>query len=267
MDDDPVFADLVAISASCVRRIYPTCRITILTDDDSWKNIARARRRLSDIASKIRSVGKIEGSPRLRSRFVKTQARNMLEGDFLYLDADTVPVSEFAALFECEAAFAAAIDRNRVNPQGGFPAWVVPEFERLGWQHPTKLYLNSGILFWKDCKAARALGLLWHENWLRYNATVENPADQPAFNHSIDALGIEPKVMDDVFNARVGVSPEFARGARIYHFLSGDERAEGTFIDAVLQRYRVTGGVDFSLIDAAVARGHPWIGQVPPSAS
>jgi hypothetical protein len=111
------------------------------------------------------------------------------------------------------------------------------------------------------------LGRLWHENWLRYHATVDNPADQPAFNHSIDALGIEPKIMDDVFNARVGVSPEFARGARIYHFLSGDERAEETFIDAALQCYRDTGSVDLSLIDAAVKRGHPWVGEAPSSAS
>jgi hypothetical protein len=267
MDDDPVFADLLAISASCVRRIYPACRITILTDDDSRKNFASAQRGLSDVASKIRSVGKFDGGPRQRSRFVKTQARSVIEGDFLYLDADTAPVSEFGALFECEAAVSAAIDRNRVDPYGGFPAWVVPDFERLGWRNPTKLYLNTGILFWKDCKAAHALGRLWHENWLRYHATVDNPADQPAFNHSIDALGVEPKIMDDVFNARVGVSPEFARGARIYHLLSGDERAEGTFIDAVLRHYRDTGSIDFSLIDAAVARGHPWIGEAPSSAS
>jgi hypothetical protein len=106
---------------------------------------------------------------------------------------------------------------------------------------------------------------LWHDNWLRYHATVDNPADQPAFNHSIDVLGIEPKIMDDAFNARVGVSPEFAEGARIYHLLSGNERAEGTFIDQLLRRYRDTGSIDFSLIDAAVARGHPWIGKAPPA--
>jgi hypothetical protein len=261
LDGDPFFADLVAISAACVRRIYPACKITILTDDASRENFGRARRPLSDVASKIRSVGKFDGSPRWRSRFIKTQARSVIEGDFLYLDADTAPVSEFSALFECEAPFSAAVDRNRVNPRGGFPEWVVPDFDYLGWQQPTKRYLNSGVVFWKDCAAACALGQLWHENWLRYGATVDNAADQPAFNHSIAALGIEPKVLDDTFNARVGVSSEFAKGARIYHLLSGDERAEGTFIDEVLKRYRENGKVDFSLIDAAVTHGHPWIGE------
>jgi hypothetical protein len=158
MDDDPVFADLLAISASCVRRIYPTCKITILTDDDSRKNLDRAQRRLSDVATKIRSVGKFEGSPRLRSRFVKTQARNVIEGDFLYLDADTAPVCEFGALFECEAAVSAAIDRNRVDPCGGFPAWVVPDFERLGWRNPTKLYLEFRNTFLEGLHGGSCLG-------------------------------------------------------------------------------------------------------------
>src|SRR5262249_42655902 len=125
MDDDPIFADHVVISASCVKRIYPACRITILTDDDSWKNLGRVGSRLSEVASTVRSVGKTAGSPRLRSRFVKTQARNVIDGDFLYLDADTAPISEFGAVFGCEAAVSAAIDRNLVDPHGGFPAWVV----------------------------------------------------------------------------------------------------------------------------------------------
>ena len=156
----------------------------------------------------VRSVGTFAGTARRRSRFVKTQARTVINGDFLYLDADTAPVAEFTALFDCKTPFAAAIDRNRIDPRGGFPAWVVPDFQRLGWRHPTRHYLNSGVVFWKDCTAARALGRLWHENWLHYTTTVDNPADQPAFNHTIDALGIEPTILDDAFNARVGVLPE-----------------------------------------------------------
>jgi hypothetical protein len=103
------------------------------------------------------------------------------------------------------------------------------------------------------------LGKLWHENWLRYTAKVDNPADQPAFNHSIEALGIAPTIMDDAFNARVGISPDFAKGARIYHLLSGEERANGTFIDKLLTRYRESGQIDFRLVDDAAGRGHPWI--------
>jgi hypothetical protein len=259
MDGDPIYADMITISALCVRRIYPTAKLTILTDDESLQNIGRELQHLVAAGADVRSVGKFDGSPRRRSRFIKTRLRSSVDGDVLYLDADTAAVRKFDGLLECDAPLSAAIDRNRVDPRGGFPAWVVPDFERLGWRHPTRFYLNAGVIFWRDCDAARALGKLWHENWLRYTTSVDNPADQPAFNHSIDALGLEPKIMDDAFNARVGVSREFAKGARIYHLLSGDERAHGTFIDLLLTRYRQTGKIDFRLIDDAVDHGHPWI--------
>jgi hypothetical protein len=97
---------------------------------------------------------------------------------------------------------------------------------------------------------------------LHYTKVTDNPADQPAFNHSIDQLGLKPQIMNDAFNARVGISPVFAHGARIYHLLSGDERANGTFIDQLQAQYRETGLLDFGLVTTAAERGHPWVASV-----
>jgi hypothetical protein len=258
-DGERDYPDMVMVSALSLRRIYPTSKITILTDDDSLPGLGCALAHLAENGAQIRSVGQFSGTPRMRSRFVKTQVRNVIDGDFLYLDADTVAIRNFDGLFACRAPLSAAIDRNCVDPRGGFPAWVIPDFVRLGWRHPTRCYLNAGVVLWRDCEDARALGKLWHENWLHYSRSVDNPADQPSFNHSIDLLGIAPKIMDDAFNARVGVLPEFAKGACIYHLLSGDERANGTFIDELLVRYRRDGSVDFPLIERVAASDDPWI--------
>lgn len=260
LDDDATYADLLSISAQCVRKIYPAVRITVLTDDGSLARVRDRLRSLTEADVKIESVGGFDGDARQRSRFVKTQARNQIAGDFLQLDADTVAVSEFGGVARCDAPLSAAIDRNLVNPDGGFPSWVIPDFQRMGWPHPTAFYLNTGVVFWKDSSAARALGQAWHENWLAYYKTVDNPADQPAFNRSLDTLGIRPKIMSDIYNARVGISRDFARGAVIYHLLSGNERANGTFVDELVARYRTNGTVDFALIGATAGRNKPWIG-------
>ena len=256
MDDDPLYADLVTISALAVARVHPASRITILTDDATLANCGNALRGMRNIAPEIRSVGSFAGDARLRSRFVKTLARSVLTGDFLYLDADTLSVSTFDSIFTCEAPIAAAVDRNPVDPAGEFPAWLAPDFDRLDWPQPTTVYFNSGVVFWKDCKSAHALGRLWHRNWLHYATTVENPADQPAFNRSIEALGIRPEIMDDAFNFRLGLSPETATGSRIYHFyFGGENKPEGTIIDDLLEKYRSNGELDFSLIDDGASRG------------
>jgi hypothetical protein len=264
LDEDTLYADMLNISAMCVWRIYPSARITILTDDQSLPRVQKELKPITSTGAKIWTVGRFEGNPRQRSRFVKTQMRNALQGDFLYLDADTVPVSRFDALIRSRSRLSAAIDRNRVSPDGSFPSRVVPDFRRLGWPYPTEVYLNTGVLFWKDCREAHELGQQWHRNWLHYTAAVDNPSDQPSFNHSLNMLGIKPKIISDVHNARLGVSPRFTDGAVIYHLLSGDERANGTFIDLLLYRYRTSGKVDFALIEKTAGRGNPWIGERPP---
>jgi hypothetical protein len=259
LDEDYTYAALLNISAACIKRLYQEATFTIVTDDESLPKTVEALRSLIDAGANVISVGEIRGGARLRSRFAKTQIRSAVHGGILFLDADTVAVREFYDLFDCSSALSAAIDRNCSLPQGGFPVWAVPEFDCLEWPHPTKLYLNTGVVFWRECSEARKLGQQWHESWLRYATTVDNPADQPAFNHSLDALDIEPKIMSDAFNARVGVSSRFASDARIYHLLSGCERANGTFIDRLLATYLDSGQVDFSLVEDAVQRGHPWI--------
>jgi hypothetical protein len=258
LDDDTNHADLLNISARCVRQVHPRARITILTDEQSLATAVLHLTNLIGNGVSIRSVGQFDGDARQRSRFVKTQARSEIAGDFLQLDADTVAVSEFSAVAKCDAPLSAAIDRNLVNPDGGFPSWVIPDYQRMGWPQPTEFYLNTGVVFWKENNEARALGRIWHDNWLKYFRTVDNPADQPAFNHSLNVLGIRPKIMSDIYNARLGVSRKYAQ-ASIYHLLSGNERANGTFIDELVARYRMNGSVDFALIDKTARRGEPWI--------
>ena len=258
LDDDTSHADLLNVSARCVRRVHPRARITVLTDKQSLATTILHLTNLTNNGVSIRSVGRFSGDARQRSRFVKTQARSVIAGDFLQLDADTVAVSEFSAVAECDAPLSAAIDRNLVNPEGGFPSWVIPDYQRLGWPQPTEFYLNTGVVFWKESPEARALGRTWHENWLKYFGTADNPADQPAFNHNLNALGIRPKIMSDFYNARIGVSRKFAQ-ASIYHLLSGNERANGTFIDELVAHYRINGTVDFTLIDKTAKRGEPWM--------
>lgn len=160
-DGDPRYCDLAAVSIASLKRVHPSARVTILTDDESFAAVRAASRQSRNGSISVRSVGRFAGSPRVRSRFVKTQMRGAMDGEFLYLDADTVVIGALDEIYGCLTPLAAAIDRNRDDPSGGFPAWVVPGFERLGWPYPTRNYLNNGVIFWKDCVEAHEFGRLW----------------------------------------------------------------------------------------------------------
>jgi hypothetical protein len=257
-DGERRYVDLVAISALAVKRIHPRAKITVLTDDRSLPAISSLLEP-SALAENVRSVGAyLDGSAGVRSRFIKTQVRQFIDGDFLCLDADAIPVAAFMMLFQGNEPLCAAIDRSPEMPGGnGFPSFAAPAFERLGWPQPSRFYLNSGVVLWKDRPITRQLGRLWHENWARFFRESNDFADQPAFNYSMDLLGISPGIMDDKFNARVGVAAEFARDACIYHFYASGPGTPGSVaVEELLERFRGGARLDKSAIDAAIVRSH-----------
>jgi hypothetical protein len=74
---------------------------------------------------------------------------------------------------------------------------------------------------------------------------------------NLDALGVSPVIMHDSYNARVGLSAEFARGAVIYHFYaSGYGLPTSAALEHLLTKFRAGVALDASMIDAALAYGH-----------
>lgn len=263
---DPHYSDLVTISVGAVRRLYPAAKITILTDDQSWPHVAVLGRHLHAVTQ---SAGTYPGDARARSRFVKTQVRSIMSGDFIFLDADTLPVATFDELLLCQAPVGAAANWSPEASAGEFPVEQIPYFEQLNWTPPASPYLNSGVIFWRDCAAAYDLGQLWHRNWRKFFETVDNPLDQAAFNHSSASLGITPTIVDGKFNFWPGRGHGYGNDTRIYHFYAhGEDTPEGTILDALLDRYRDSGRVEYAIIDEAARRGHvlhtetrEWMGQ------
>jgi hypothetical protein len=256
-DADQRYVDLVVISALAVKRIYPAAKITVLTDDQSLPLVSSLLDRYG-LARKVRSTGKYVGPAGARSRFVKTQARTVVDGDFLYLDADAIPVARFDKLFRSKGPVCAAIDRSPKAPAGsGFPSWAEAAFQRLGWPYPPPHYLNGGVVFWRDTPITRRLGRLWHENWLRFYNASDDYADQPSFNYSLSSLGIVPQIMHDKYNARVGLRLEFADQASIYHFYASDNGTPGSAaVDELLSKFRDGAALDLLTIRAALVRSH-----------
>jgi hypothetical protein len=86
------------------------------------------------------SVGADHADMGARSRFVKTQIRQFVDGDFVYLDADAIPLSAFdqvlrhATLGE-KCHISAAIDRSPCRqPEADFPHSRKPRL--TGWVGP-----------------------------------------------------------------------------------------------------------------------------------
>jgi hypothetical protein len=249
---------MVYLSASALRRLYPGERVVLVSDPATLAELRRSFPRLSEVADFLATPLR-SAHPLGRSRELKMGLRDLLDGDLVYLDADTLPLRRFDELFARGPAFAGVLDRNRTQPRPHFPDWLHPVFARLAWRTPLPRYFNSGVLYLPDTPQTRALGAEWRLRFARLREEAGIEFDQPALNSSLDALGTEVRVLPVEFNAMVQAWPYAARRARVLHFFAdGGQPAPDSLLAHLLLQLERSGSIDWDAVDRARASGNPW---------
>ena len=86
-----------------------------------------------------------------RSRLLKTNLRNIVEGDFLFIDTDTVIVGSLSDIDDCEYNIACVPDKHVPISQHSHRANIDNGARILGWHVDDDLkYYNSGVVFVRD---------------------------------------------------------------------------------------------------------------------
>src|SRR5512144_701405 len=106
------FADMTYASVAFLRYAHPEAEIICLCDAASHRALRAARHPLLEAVDRAEPVETPEGPPGYRNRFVKTRMRQILEGDFIYFDADTVAVDRVDEMLTCPAPVAAIPNFN-----------------------------------------------------------------------------------------------------------------------------------------------------------
>jgi hypothetical protein len=82
-----LYGDMAAVAALSVRRLHPHARIVLVTDEPTARAVDRRSHALRYIVSEI--VVRPTGSddPVVNSRYLRTVLRQLIKGDYLYLDS------------------------------------------------------------------------------------------------------------------------------------------------------------------------------------
>jgi hypothetical protein len=255
------YADMVFASASMVQALHPDLERCLVADPRTIDVLEQADPELLQLFDTVAIAREVSGPVKQRSRELKIRLRQMLAGDLIYLDGDTLPLRPFAELATFDGELLGAHDRIAALPVPHIPFWYEPLFRRLGWQYPPDRYLNVGVLYLRDVPRIHALAAEWLARW-QASAAVGCVNDQPAFNAAVQALGVEVGILPVSYNAMVTVSARFARGAKILHFFaseSGERERAVTLLDHLVMHRRATGAMDFDAVVRARQRNYPWM--------
>ena len=247
-------AQMTWLSAQSLRLHEPNATITLVTEPETRRALESVGQLLGAVDRVIAIETPVEDR-RLRAFHLKTLMRNAVDGDFLYIDGDTLVVNRVRDALDFDADVAAAVDFNFDHKF--FPRQLREPYTNLGWPYPLPFYFNSGVVLMRDTPEVRELGEEWTRRWfLLVDQGV--PGDQDAFASALFARSLKWTRLPKAYNAIVIKRNYRFREARILHFFGSEDEQRGTLLEHLLLRLRETGRFDEAAYRRSLREGHPW---------
>lgn len=215
-----IYLEQAYISMYSAKYYMPDVHIVLLTDKQTEKTFTNVRKKETQYADEIISIN-IEGSytAQQRSRILKTSARKYINGDFLFIDTDTIIVRPLYEIDYIQADIAACWDTHAPFISNPYRTLCIKHGKILNWPiEKENTYFNSGVIYVKDNEQAHKFYELWNQNWLEgYKKNVN--MDQPAFAKTNYMLGHPVKTLDDTWNCELKHGIRYLKEAKIVHYL------------------------------------------------
>lgn len=186
-EEKDIYYEQTLASALSLRLYNPDAFISLLVDDKTDKNlVGEFRSQIRNLVNEYKVVPFDKGmSNQERSRHLKTNMRNLLEGDFLFIDGDTaivdkldtIPLDSSKSIFAVADLHAEENDKYHVKHKK-----MLAHKQKMGFTLSlADKYFNSGVIFARDDKPAHEFFSKWHE---LYCQCVQNNifTDQISFN-------------------------------------------------------------------------------------
>lgn len=221
-----VYYKQLMISIKSLRLHMKNIEVIIVVDEETYENVKNDESIFLYARIKRFYVGNTY-SRKEKSRYLKTMLRNILDGDLLYIDTDTIICNSFESYYN-EAPLALAFDEN--------VHWD-KHFHRLGVIKTNKLmgfcvdgysnYYNGGVIWMRDLPETRKFFSLWHQYWIE-ELQHGDCLDQPPLNHVNEKIMPLISRLPSVFNLQITAYPsgiQYLDDVNVLHYLNSTESA------------------------------------------
>ena len=195
--------------------------VVVLVDEDTEKMV-KARPVLLKLIDELIVVPTPEGyNAKQRSRQIKTTVREVVKGDYIFIDTDTVickPLGSITSNLAPQTYIAAVPDGHLPLDECLFPP--VGEVKRIFGEDcsDSKYWFNSGVMYVRDTTEAHEFYKRWNEKWAYSCFEKGNSQDQPALLKTDKEFGYLIKELPGIYNAQVAMSLKYFADAAILHW-------------------------------------------------
>ncbi|MDR0876865.1 MAG: hypothetical protein LBN21_02345 [Treponema sp.] len=208
------------LSVTSLRLKNPDAHITVLCDSKTRQNLQGKRKGYENLISEVKIVPVPDNlSQQEVSRHIKTSMRRYVDGDFLFIDCDTIITDDISDVFSAQTDIGAVLDKHRTIDCHPMESYIISNDERLGFgSSKSNRHYNSGIILCKDTVKTHDFFDKWHEAWI-YSNKKGVTVDQPSFNEAIFHYTDIFLELDGAWNCQIAFSGlPFLSEAKVIHY-------------------------------------------------
>ena len=216
-----IYLEQAYVSMHSLRHYMPDVNITLITDRLTAETFTEIREKETKYVNEMIVVDLDENSftPQQRSRQLKTSIRNRVEGDFLYIDCDTIIVKPLDDIDNITAPLAACRDTHSSFANNPYRKMCINHGHLLGWPIDKEYeYFNGGVTYAKDCQEAKDFYQRWNHN-LNMGYKYGVYMDQPSFAKTNYEMGHIIEHLPDIWNCQLKHGIRYLKDAHIVHYL------------------------------------------------
>ena len=233
-EETDIYLAQVAISSYTARYSNPFANIILVVDFQTSEYIKKKRGLLKAIDDII--IVDIPGdlNNKQKSRYLKTTLRHHIQGDYLFVDTDTVIVEDLSKIDCEEAKIAAVLDRNIDIDKNSMRKFIAKDIEcvNMTLDNLRFKYYNSGVLFVKDIPE----NYEFYDKWYGYWEKTRN-IDQPAFAKANMECGYMVKELDGTWNCQLVENfINYLSTSKILHYFASGRQSSYLLYDDELMK-------------------------------
>ena len=220
-----IFFERMWLSAYSLKKYNPKMKVVCLVDDATYRGVQTTYRGKSQkVVDHFEIIDLPEGlSQRAKSRWIKTNLRSLLKGDFLFIDSDTVVCDDLSELELQKAELMMVFDYHLLLNEHKDGKLIRHECEQVfGRKLTTDDYFNSGVILARDTPEVHRFFDMWHKYWLE-GVRRGCETDQKSLAYVVQDNPGVVRELDGIYNAQIRSSVRYLCRGKILHFFTGGD--------------------------------------------
>jgi len=255
------YSEQCFISVYSLKQKTPNAFVALLMDSDTNNYLQKDFPQLLESVNEIKTVDVNTTSNKEKSRILKTSMRKYIDGDFLFIDCDTVICDDLSEIEKCEYNIGAVLDNHIQLNSHWQKKNIIQNYQKCGFVEVVKsdLHYNSGVIYCKDNAETHSFFSDWYSLWEK-NKCNGVIIDQPSFNQASVLNNNIIKTLSDSWNCQIlcgGI--KYYRTAKIIHYFASFHSKHSLFTidssavyDEIRHSKKVTNNIHNKLLNTSL---------------